>query len=81
VLAIYIRDVTTPARDREVHAIADEVRAMGVEMVLVEEKSEAAEHAARHGLISRDALRRMHREEESRPEPDLLEKLVNPEAR
>ncbi len=55
VRAIYIRDVTTPARDREVHAIADEVRAMGVEMLLVKEKNEAAAHAAEHGLIIRAA--------------------------
>jgi phosphatidate phosphatase APP1 len=81
VRAVYIRDVAGAARDRQVHAIADEVRGMGVPMLLVEDKTAAAEHAAEHGLITRDALRRMHREEESRPEPDLLEKLVNPEAR
>jgi phosphatidate phosphatase APP1 len=82
VRAIYIRDVSTGARDREVRAVADEVRGMGVEMLLVEEKTEAAAHAADHGLIALDALRRMQKEDaEPEPEPDLLEKLVNPEAR
>jgi phosphatidate phosphatase APP1 len=82
VRAIYIRDVTTGTRDQEVHAIADEVREMGVDMLLVEDKTEAAAHAADHGLIAIDALRRMQREDaEPEPEPDLLEKLVNPEAR
>jgi phosphatidate phosphatase APP1 len=82
VRAIYIRDVTTGTRDQEVHAIADEVREMGVDMLLVEDKTDAAAHAADHGLIAIDALRRMQREDaEPEPEPDLLEKLVNPEAR
>jgi phosphatidate phosphatase APP1 len=82
VRAIYIRDVTTGTRDQEVLAIADEVRGMGVDMLLVEDKTEAAAHAADYGLISVDALRRMQREDaKPEPEPDLLEKLVNPEAR
>lgn len=56
VRAIYIRDVTTSERDHEVHAIAREVEALGVEMRPVKEKSEAAEHAAELGLISRRGL-------------------------
>jgi phosphatidate phosphatase APP1 len=57
VTAIYIRDVTTPARDREVHAIADEVEeATGIAMVLVDDSRAAAEHAAEHGLIRPDAI-------------------------
>jgi phosphatidate phosphatase APP1 len=82
VKAIYIRDVSPPARGREVHAIADEVRAMGVEMLLVEEKTEAAVHAAENGLIAEEALRRMRAEDaEHEREPDLLEKLISPDAR
>jgi phosphatidate phosphatase APP1 len=82
VRAIYIRDVTSGARDDQVHAIADEVRGMGVEMLLVEDKTAAAAHAVDRGLITRDALRRMRaRDAAPEPEPDLLEKLVNPEAR
>jgi phosphatidate phosphatase APP1 len=62
--AIYIRDVTTPERDREVHAIAEEVAEMGVPMVLVEDTIGAAEHAVEHGLINEAALPRIRRDKE-----------------
>jgi phosphatidate phosphatase APP1 len=52
---IYIRDVTTPARDAEVHAIADEAWRLGTEMVLAGTTADAAEHAARAGLIAPDS--------------------------
>lgn len=51
VLGVYIRDVTTPRRDAEVHAIAARAAEAGVEMVLVNHTSEAVEHARRRGLI------------------------------
>ncbi len=54
--AIYIRDVTTRERDAEVHAIAREVRSLGVEMLLAETTAVAVEHAAAAGLIPSDAL-------------------------
>ncbi|CAN5595673.1 App1 family protein [soil metagenome] len=77
VRAIYIRDVTTPARDREVHAIADEVAAMGVEMRLVEETVEAGEHAAANGLITPEALAAMRAEEaEDAAEGGILARVV-----
>ena len=57
VRAIYIRDVTTKERDAAVHAIADELKNMGVEMLLTADTVEAAEHAAEKGLISPNALR------------------------
>ncbi len=53
--AIYIRDVTTKERDAAVHAIAAELRTLGVEMLLTVRTAEAAEHAARTGLIAPDA--------------------------
>ena len=52
---IYVRDVTTKERDAAVHVIAAEVRDLGVEMLLSADTSEAANHAARHGLITSDA--------------------------
>ncbi|MDQ3604874.1 MAG: App1 family protein, partial [Gemmatimonadota bacterium] len=77
VRAIYIRDVTNPARDREVHAIADEVAAMGVEMRLVEETVEAGEHAAANGLITPEALAEMRAEEaEDAAEGGILARVV-----
>jgi phosphatidate phosphatase APP1 len=86
VVAVYIRSVTTPARDREVQAFAEEVRAAGVDMLLVREKTEAAEHAVEKGLIPREALSRMRAEDAraeaiAEAEAGLLEKVVNPDAR
>ncbi|QCR21679.1 App1 family protein [Pontibacter sp. SGAir0037] len=52
ILAVYIRDVNIEKHTRKVVAIADALKAEGeVEMVLVKETSEAAEHAAKHGFI------------------------------
>jgi phosphatidate phosphatase APP1 len=56
VRAIYIRDVTTRERDAAVHAIAGELKNIGVEMLLTADTVEAAEHAARRGLISPNAV-------------------------
>ena len=54
--AVYIRDVTSPERDREVHAIAEKLRGHDVEMILTEDTVEAAEHAASTGLIPPEAV-------------------------
>lgn len=54
--AIYIRDVVSKRRDREVHAIAEELEAHGVPVLLCKETLQVAEHAARLGLISDGAL-------------------------
>lgn len=62
--AIYIRDVTSFKRDREVRAIAEELAALGVSMVLTEDTFGAAEHAAAHGLISSAALPHIRREKQ-----------------
>ena len=56
VKAIYIRDVTRPARDQEVRAVAARVQQLGVEMVLVEDTLDAAHHACQHGLMGAEAL-------------------------
>ena len=54
--AVYIRDVTSPERDEEVHAIAEKLRRQGVRMVLTEDTVKAAEHAAGLGLIPPEAV-------------------------
>jgi phosphatidate phosphatase APP1 len=54
--AIYIRDVSNPERDEEVHAIAADISGYGVEMVLVQDTLAAAEHAAARGLIDPAAI-------------------------
>ncbi len=69
VLGIFIRDVTSPARGREVHAIAREVAGMGVPMALVEDKLSAGVEAIRLGLIEERWLNEMMREEQN-PEED-----------
>lgn len=77
--AVYVRDVTAPERDREVHAIAEEVEAEGVPMVLAETTLDAAEHAAEIGLIRKEALEevRAEREEERQQKGGgLLERLL-----
>ena len=56
VLAVYIRDVTSVERDVEVHAVADQVRAVGVPFELVGDTAAAARHAAQHGLLTPSAL-------------------------
>lgn len=56
VRAIYIRDVTTRERDAAVHVIADQLRGLGVEMLLTAGTAEAAEHATDRGLIAPGAF-------------------------
>lgn len=62
VLAILIRDVTSPTRDDQVHTIAREIAEMGVEMALVEDKLTAGEAAVRLGLIEEHWLHLMREE-------------------
>jgi len=82
VRAIYIRHVASSQRGEEVRRLAAKSREAGVDMVLVDDKTEAAEHAANIGLIEASALERMRAEDrEPDPEPVLIERLVNPEAR
>jgi phosphatidate phosphatase APP1 len=56
VMAIYIRDVSSMMRDASVNAVAEEVRKLGVDMVLVQDSEGAAEHAVRQGFIEPHAL-------------------------
>ena len=56
VKAVYIRDVTSAERDREVHGIAEKLGDHDVEMVLTADTVTAAEHAADFGLIPPEAV-------------------------
>ena len=51
VVAVFVRDVTDDARDREVHRIARDVESRGVPMRLVPDTTAAAEAAAELGLV------------------------------
>lgn len=80
--AVFIRDVTTPKRDEEVHAIARQVERMGVPMFLAEDTAEAAARAADLDLITDDAVeavrRAMQREEHEKEAPGgLRERLLD----
>jgi phosphatidate phosphatase APP1 len=54
--AIYIRDVTVEKRDASIEVIANNLRAGGVEMVLVSDTVAAAQHAIEQGFIAASAL-------------------------
>jgi phosphatidate phosphatase APP1 len=65
ILAIYIRDVNIAKHTTKVVTIFDSLKASGeVEMVLVKETLEAAEHAARFGYIFKEELPEIAKETE-----------------
>lgn len=76
VRAVYIRDVQNKRRTKAVCDIADEVKSRNTPMLLVDDTVEAAEHAAKHGLISNSSLPEIKTEREEDAEggafPDLL---------
>lgn len=55
--AIYIRDVSDHARDRDVQALIQEAQARQVDMLLVPDTQAAADHAYANGLIEARELR------------------------
>lgn len=62
ILGVYVRDVTPEKRDKEVHKIADEVKAKGPEMELVEETYSAAKHASKMNWINEEQLEEIKKE-------------------
>lgn len=56
IIVIYIRDVSTDERDKEVHKIAEQVKEMGPEMLLLKDTLTAAEHALKMKWINKDQL-------------------------
>lgn len=56
ILAIYIRDVQLPERKQIALAVSQELRSEKVEMIIVENTVEAAQHAAKTGLIFKEAI-------------------------
>ncbi len=67
VRSVYIREVTSGARDAEVRAMADEARRLGTEMVPVPDTVAAAEHAASIGLIAPEAIAAVRSESAAGP--------------
>jgi phosphatidate phosphatase APP1 len=62
ILAIYIRDVQLPERERVAINVAKGVLKHKVEMVIVDNTVEAAKHASRIGLIESEAVPRIELE-------------------
>ena len=62
ILAVYIRDVTTPERDAKVRKISEELQDIGVEMLLTPDTAEAAGHAEGLGLVPPGASRAVESE-------------------
>ncbi|GAA3941614.1 App1 family protein [Hymenobacter algoricola] len=56
ILAIYIRDVLHPDRAALVVKVSEELRHDKVDMLLVQDTVQAAEHAAKNGLIFTEAI-------------------------
>lgn len=69
--AVYIRDVSPDdSRDERVKRIARELTERGTPTALVSTSAEAAEHAAAHGLVSRQGLERVRRSAGDAPESE-----------
>jgi phosphatidate phosphatase APP1 len=69
VLAVYIRKVSGNARRAdEIEGLAREVAAAGASLLLAQDSSAMAEHAAERGLISRAALARVAAEKRDQEE-------------
>lgn len=62
IMAIYIRDVNIEKRSKVVMEIADELKAGNVEMLLVKNTLQAAEHAAERGFIFTEELPHIEKE-------------------
>ncbi|QDA62058.1 App1 family protein [Hymenobacter jejuensis] len=78
ILAIYIRDVLRPDRATLVESVSEELRADKVEMLLVQDTVQAAEHAARAGLIFTEAIpaveQEKHKDETTPDDPGEVQK-------
>jgi phosphatidate phosphatase APP1 len=60
ILAVYIRDVMLPERKKIAVDISESLKTKKIEMVIVENTVEAAEHAAKTGLIFKEAIPDIH---------------------
>ncbi|UYZ60291.1 App1 family protein [Hymenobacter latericus] len=64
ILAIYIRDVNLPERSAMVERVSQELRTDKVEMLLVKDTVNAAEHAAATGLVFQESVQAVQAEKE-----------------
>lgn len=64
VVAVYLRDVSSGARDKAVRAIVEQIRAHNVACLAAESSAHHARHAAQAGLIDPDSLGEIEGESE-----------------
>jgi len=64
ILAIYIRDVRVPERGKIAVEVSESLKSHRVEMILVDNTLEAAEHAAEKGLIFTEAIPAIEQDKE-----------------
>jgi phosphatidate phosphatase APP1 len=78
ILAIYIRDVQLPERKKIAIDVSETLKEHKVEMVIVENTVEAAEHAAQNGLIFTETIPAIEQEkkEDKGQEPGKEEATV-----
>lgn len=75
--AVYIRDVSQNRREQEIQQLIDECSEKQVEMLLVPNTVEAAQHAAASGFIPADAIPDIEMDKEKdEQEPSALEKTL-----
>ena len=75
ILAIYIRDVNLPERATLVERVREDLRDEQVEMLLVQDTVQAAEHAAQAGFIFQEAIRAVEQEKQKDEAPDTEDDL------
>ena len=76
--AVYIRDISRNRRDREVQQLIDQCLAHRVDMLLVPDTVEAAQHAAASGFIPADAIADIEVDKEKdQQEPSALEQMLD----
>ncbi|WBO85957.1 App1 family protein [Hymenobacter yonginensis] len=75
VLAIYIRDVNLPERANLVQRVTEELHNEKVEMLLVQDTVQAAEHAAKAGFIFDEAIPAVQQEKQKDEAADTEDDL------
>jgi phosphatidate phosphatase APP1 len=64
ILTIYIRDVQVPERGKIAVEVSESLKSHRLEMILVDNTLEAAEHAAKNGLIFTEAIPAIEQDKE-----------------
>jgi len=78
VLAVYIRDVSSPPeRDEAVRKLAEEIAPANCHLILAEETDAVARDARAHGWLEEEVLHEIDSEKAAEPAPRPLEKALH----